>query len=112
MELTGKCKEDFEKWLIISGTYGEEEYHDNEDLLSHFENLKPSMQYGVYVDFFQGTGKKAQVYIAPFFNYDLGTMYEWGAWADGQFVISCEAPKEARTAAIEKANEIYNNNHE
>jgi len=101
MELTGKCKEDFEKWLLYSGVYGEYEYHLDEDLVSHFENLKTSMKYGVYVDFFDSVDIKISM-----------NQYNKDFWVDIQKtffesdILLTRA--EARIVAIEKANEIYN----
>jgi len=107
MKLTGKCKTAFEKWYLNDYTFG----------ISHiafidFKELPMrSMQYGVYQDFFQSLDKEFQVYIGPFFNHDMGTMYEWGAWVRGEFKMSHPTPEEARTAAIEGANKYYNENY-
>ena len=104
MELTGKCKESFEKWLLNNITYN---LVDN--VVEWFYEQPQSMKCGVYVDFFQSIDKKFQVYVAPYFNHDLGIMNEWGAWAKGVYTGSFEEIESARTAAIEKANEIFNN---
>ena len=101
MKLTGKCKVDFEKWLLYCGVYGEYEYHLDEDLVSHFENLKTSMQYGVYVDFFDSVG----IYIIISRDsgwYDVDIAGEWTS------TTTQDNRTEARTLAIEQANEIYN----
>ena len=101
MKLTGKCKVDFEKWLLYCGVYGGYEYHLDEDLVSHFENLKTSMQYGVYVDFFDSVG----IYIIISRDsgwYDVDIAGEWTS------TTTQDNRTEARTLAIEKANEIYN----
>lgn len=96
MELTGKCKEDFEKWKR------RDVFYKNIGIYSL------SMRWGVLQDFFHNSG------------IDIITR-----WKDTRF-ISYAAPHEkndefyratehetraeARTAAIRKANEIYNNN--
>ena len=69
MKLTGKCKEDFYKWLsndfdleenpiTINASYeGDIEVYISE----HFDNLSKSMQYGVYVDFFDSVGIRISI---------------------------------------------------
>jgi hypothetical protein len=95
MKLTGKCKEDFEKW-----------YFDNDknvyiDLKS-FYSLDESMQYGVYVDFFDSVGIDIDIFKTPEGKYLSAVEME------GNDNIH-NTRQEARTAAIEKANELYNN---
>jgi hypothetical protein len=110
MKLTGKCKEDFEKWY---------ESKDNDKyylFTKEFYALHPSMQYGVYQDFFK---KHSEIWIeltsithtvhiirilgkdimSPFYEFEPFTEFE------GSY-------DEARQKAIEKANEIYNANKE
>ena len=106
MRLTGKCKEDFEKWYVdyknwIEYTVNEEGETDiyKIDIKEFFEH-KDSMQYGVFVDFFDSEDIRINIhseidYIQTYVNdNDLGNHF--------QFI------KEARTEAIKKANEIYN----
>ena len=98
MRLKEKCKDDFEKWLIGNP------YDYDEPILSQemtdFYNLPRSFQYGVFVDFFESEDIRINIhseidYIQAYVNYnDLGNHF--------QFI------KEARTAAIKNANEIYN----
>jgi hypothetical protein len=110
MKLTEKCKVDFEKWfnateisdLIIGTVY---HYYGDEDVYFYdaFNNLPPSAKYGVYVDFFDSVG--VSVEIMPL---DCGISYYWlindNEMNDGE----TDTRPEARTEAIEKANEIYN----
>lgn len=103
MELTGKCKEEFEKWLLYCGVYGEYEYHLDEDLLSHFKNLKTSMQYGVYVDFFDSVG----IYIEDKID-SCAKDFRYLATVNFKTKDAYNTRPEARIVAIEKANEIYN----
>tara|TARA_R110000772_G_scaffold29725_2_gene74138 strand:+ start:275 stop:616 length:342 start_codon:yes stop_codon:yes gene_type:complete len=57
MELTGKCKEEFEEWLVCgNGSINFEKYyndrHGSDNPYTWFTDLPQSMQYGVYIDFF------------------------------------------------------------
>jgi hypothetical protein len=95
MQLTGKCKEDFEKFI-----YKKYELNNRVEL-KRFNDYPESMQYGVYVDFFDSCdidsdeiykreesiilNKVQHIFFKPK-DYRLG----------------------ARTATIEKANEFYN----
>tara|TARA_R110000796_G_scaffold104011_8_gene213552 strand:- start:1087 stop:1377 length:291 start_codon:yes stop_codon:yes gene_type:complete len=96
MKLTGKCKEDFEKWLygfgrgIIRYSY------------KGFRELEPSMQYGVYVDFFD-------IYGSIIHSEKPTRSGEWEIFVSDKILIK-ETRTELRTATIEKANEIYNRN--
>jgi hypothetical protein len=108
MTLTGKCKEDFESYLEeldrrdIEGVYCDYNgtfycYNDY-----HFSCLPESMQYGVYVDFFDSVGVRVIISVywedKEYFQVDTHNFSEY----------DINARPEARTAAIEKANEIYN----
>ena len=112
MKLTGQCLKDFEKWLqnepksIISNV-------GNVSLCMTFPynyyQLSNSMQYGVYVDFFDSFGM--QIYTKP-------TVEEkWSVYIDFFWhhilteYIYTKTRHEARTAAINKAIEIYNEKH-
>ena len=92
MRLTGQCEIDFKRWRIAK----KESYLKD----WFFEELMPSMQYGVLIDFFESEDIRINIhseidYIQAYVNdNDLGNHF--------QFI------KEARTAAIKKANEIYN----
>jgi len=106
MKLTGKCKEDFEKWLVCGeGRVNFYKYysdkHGDDDPYLWFTELPTSMQYGVYVDFFDS------VDLSISMNQSNKTY-----WYDIQETLDdCKEVKTrplARTQAIEKANEIYN----
>tara|TARA_R110000744_G_scaffold372161_1_gene483683 strand:- start:1906 stop:2283 length:378 start_codon:yes stop_codon:yes gene_type:complete len=123
MKLTGKCKGAFEKWYMNSSSiYFSAGYHEvlsrlygvsHEGELSVFYHSPESMQYGVYVDWFDSVGVKIVV------DFDTNKN-KWFAWLlrnqrvrvlmrDNIFEqLFLESRPEARTAAIEKANEIYN----
>jgi len=122
MKLTGKGKEDFEKWYIIHyedqyedcGNTPEEQrgyvelkgFPDGVLWCNGFYDLPKSMQYGVYVDFFDSVGIDVRVVkglITQKFNYRISDITQVLALDFG-----LETRHEARTKAIEKANEIYN----
>lgn len=113
MKLTGKCKEDFEKWLIDNDQYGgvvvfsDRQVLSEEDYVVLLYDMHESMQYGVYVDFFDSVGIK--FWITPYYNHDLGVMNEWGSYDEkGLMGVTQKTRQEARQKAIEKANELYN----
>ena len=93
MELTGKCKEGFEEWYL-KGVNNEENYHRH--VITSFYSKSESMQYGVYVDFFDIVGVNSSSFSHyEFYKCNLdNTLFH--------------TRPEARTAAIEKANELHN----
>ena len=108
MELTGKAKEEFEKWYnndIKKQTHKLIHLTDSK----YFNLLTDSMQYGVYVDFFDSVGLK--IFIEP----DKIEMYYLfitpndcvGTYCIGDNIFITR--QEAREQAIKKANEIFNN---
>ena len=111
MKLTGKAKEDFEKWLDSN-----DEIQDtaNRDSLMHhwltfkgFGSLAKSMQYGVYVDWFDSVG--VNISLQSFYYADLDSFRYWVSIRDilkHKYLL--DTRQEARLKAIEKANEIYN----
>jgi hypothetical protein len=111
--LTGKCKEDFEKWLVCGDgrCHFQKYYSDiegNDNPYQWFTELTLSMQYGVYVDFFDSVG--FYLTVRTFFE-----KYEWKVERIDstlrkleQHSENVESRNEARQKAIEKANEIYN----
>ena len=108
MILTGKCKEDFEKWCYTENA--------NESLelmcLRNLYSLTESMQYGVYVDFFDSVG----IYILNkrFGNFKIFNLWYFSIQDSEAVHISnyrentFDSRPETRIKAIEKANEIYN----
>jgi len=100
MELTGKCKEDFENaisyTLVQSGMIKQ---------VDEFYMFPSSMQYGVYVDFFDSVG--IYISIEPYQDYDSDIQF-WCFNIKGFNIIELNTRNEARTEAIKKANEIYN----
>jgi hypothetical protein len=101
MVLTGKCKEDFEKWLS-------NQYTESYKIEEWFYNQRENMKYGVYVDFFDSVG--IQIVI----NWESGDGFEF--WVPGygwntNYADYVQTRQEAREQVIERANDIYNLNH-
>ena len=98
MKLTGKCKEDFEVWCS-NNVWAINPAPTNGSV---FYELPEPMQYGVYIDFFDSLG--TVVFISTYwddkqyFQVDVNNLSEY----------ELNTRPEARTAAITKANEMYN----
>ena len=111
MQITGKAKEAFEKWYSenfkkpLEWTYDEDGKVIQPPSIMRFEILPDPMQYGVYVDFFDSVGIQVNVTGWLMFTYSIsyGTSNVKRLKGD-----TYKTRPEARTAAIEKANEIYN----
>jgi hypothetical protein len=112
MNLTGKCKEEFEKWFTDSDNHkgfdAEQIALDRKYRLDLFYQLYESMQYGVYEDFFDSVGIYIQI---SFYDFDCNN---WQTYLECKESIydynetHFVSRQEARIASIEKANEIYN----
>ena len=100
MELTGKCKKEFDKW------FNNRLFTSLEYLHKVFYNTSESMQYGVYVDFFDSVDIFIQIETRIFDKEHPCYIYSKTVY---NRVGIFKTRAEARTAAIEKANEIYNN---
>ena len=106
MKLTGKCKEDFEEWYIISDCSDIEPIEYNSELNIFWNILSKSMQYGVLEDFFDSVG--IRVY---FQEIDMMEVTFYIMHLDGDkisWVGKKHTRPEVRIKAIEKADEIYN----
>lgn len=102
MILTEQCKEDFEDWIRPQSDKEErgKSYHSYNPYF--FYKLPFSMQYGVLVDFFTSE----EIYITIINEIDfIGIGITPNDYTD----YRSKTLNEARTKAIEKANEIYNN---
>lgn len=105
--LTGKCKEAFEKWYLqtIEPKIG------NLELLSKtvkFYLLPTSMQYGVYVDFFDSVNSNISMQFnekSKTWSWFISKVNSNSLWND----YGIKTRHEARTKSTEKANEIFNN---
>jgi hypothetical protein len=111
MKLTGKCKQDFQNWYFNQEIFDDYyiSYVPKKGMLDEFKcidfkELPKSMQYGVYVDFFDSVGINIEITND---NKHIKTF-----WVDVNAKetddIELNSRSEARTAAIKKANEIYN----
>ncbi len=108
MKLSGKAKEKFEEWYCVNvfASYVYKSYY-NLTTEDYFYNQHPSMQYGVYVDFFDSVGIRLSIrnigcnywYIINYPNKENKPDRYEGRYS--------ERP-ETRTKAIEKANELLN----
>ncbi len=114
MKLTRKCKEDFEKWFIENPEFWKSR-RVQADLIDWFNDLDESMQYGVYVDFFDSIG----IYISDMVdcyhssrNKPQFSTSGFSMCVEGngfcKDIDDLNTRQEAREQAILKANEIYN----
>ncbi len=111
MILNGKCKEEFEKWLI--GYFkGKKEKPTIMDKLNakSLPNSPNSMQWGVYQDYFDSVGVKLIInyYDGNIFPFRVQYCLNGEKWTLSGIRNKFETRPEARTAAIEKACEIRN----
>ena len=95
MKLTDKCKVDFEKWYEPIGNI-------NAIRCYTFYELPNSMQYGVYVDYFDSVDIDTEIVKTLMGKFYI--LINDDRLNDDKF----ESRPEARTQVIEKANEIYN----
>ena len=109
MKLTGKCKDDFEKYMygrkVVSLTR-QDFISKKVYTITHFYNLPESMQYGVYVDFFDSVDMDIVIERRrnDLFLFVIYLQYQYGSG----IIPDKQKRPEARARAIEKANEIYN----
>ena len=106
MELTGKCREEFEKWYFKDFEFNEEiNDFDRRITLSIFYTEKNSMQYGVYVDFFDSVELFIQIETRIFDKEHPCYIYSKTVYNR----VGCfNTRQEARTEAIKKADELRN----
>lgn len=103
MKLTGKAALEFLSWYV---------QNVDTKVLSHvqFRHMPDNVQWGVYVDFFDSKEVKISVcWIEDSFWSEVqisqpSPFSDWVAKYEEEF----KSLAEARKAAIEKANEIYN----
>ncbi len=111
MKLTGNALIAFEKWFMVKcESEGEYRHFIITSLQLKFDNLTNSMKYGVYVDWFDSilffiTNDCISDYCITIENRDY--LYEDENYRE--INIDERTRPEARTKAIEKGNEIYNN---
>lgn len=122
-KMTGKCREDFEKWYI---PYIREQRTDylrfsDESLLRKFDRSIPPMQFGVIVDFAETSG--VHITMIPHWKSKEGFSIRVGFHVVNNEIIDShflrpdeESPffkeyktrLEAREAATKEFNRIYN----
>jgi hypothetical protein len=108
MKLTDKAEIAFEKWLnenykILLDAFPSPHGGNYEVWVNYyFEHLPEAMKYGVYVDWFDNVG----IYI-EIERYVLSGKNKWGCRIDEKNVH--DTRPQARTSAIHKANEKFNN---
>lgn len=99
--LTGKCKEDFDDYWL---NYEIQNKTLDDIAINVFNKLPLSMQYGVYVDFFDSVGLTIS---ETYFTLNNSFSCFIGREKRG---FNAFSRQEARIKAIEKAVEIYNLN--
>ena len=104
MKLTGKCLGVFESWWYKL-KLDEKIFKGYECVIDDFYDSLSSMQYGIYVDFFDSVGIDIQATSIIEANH-----IEYVVRVNLSIIeLSFKTRHEARTEAIKKANEIYNN---
>jgi len=119
MKLTGKCKEEFEKWLSDQDCYNYETLEvDCDNALGMnphevywfvvFDKLPRDFKYGVYVNYFDSVLISVSCYriSKEWVQYDVIDYKHDDFNVDEQ--ESYRTRQEARDKAIEKANQIRN----
>ncbi len=102
MELTGKAKEDFEKY--IDTDYNNIEVRGSG--CSILEYLEDCMIYPIYIDFFDSVGLNITLTL----EFDYGYIIQENRYDEIEEVKKWYNTRdEATKEAIIKANEIYNN---
>jgi hypothetical protein len=109
MELTGKCKEEFKKWLNVNyKDCGVVRYSKdvNWSVFDLFYKLPKSMQYGLLEDYFDSVGidivierRRSDLFLFVIYS---NCLYGSG------LIPNKQSRLKARIAAIEKANELRN----
>jgi len=120
MMLTGKCKEDFEKWYFKNHVKTTKKFkdlwpHEYHDIYDWFYGINLSFRYGVYVDFALFKGYILDV--QPILNYDdekytevtnwLSNIIELGK-TSGFDMDDSDTLDEARKRVVKKFDELYN----
>ena len=102
MILTGKTKEDFERWLHSNDELIKEGIYDDTYLTDVFEELPLNLQYASIIEWFDSV----KIHItSDYFELNKGFYSEI---LNENFAIVKPTRQEALTEAIKKANEIYN----
>ena len=102
MILTGKTKEDFERWLHSNDVLIKEGIYDDTYLTDVFDKLPLNLQYASITEWFDSVGI---IITSDYFELNKGFYSEI---LNENFEIIKPTHQEALTEAIKKANEIYN----
>ncbi len=119
MILTKECKEDFEIWFEDNPSIFTVGMIQDIIPLKMFYKLPYSMQYGVYVEFFNNVGIYPVIINEAYsdgvntlwqvFEYDPGNYDNWSNRSSGLYGDNGDYTlDEARAASIAKSNELYN----
>ena len=105
--LKGKAKEKFEEWLLDNHTetlysIGHFLEPTRVEYLEFFNDLPPQFQWGVIEGFADSQHKLITIkaIAEPFLKFRV--------YIDFMFVNECDTRQEARTAAIERLNQLIN----
>lgn len=103
MEITGKCKRDFEVWLfdwLSINIANEGEIPQQEDI-DFFYKYPNAMKWGVFIEFFD----YKMIDIDDFFEEEIGIILIKNEGIGDMAVFN----KEARVETVKTINEYYNN---
>ena len=112
MILTGKCKEDFERWLYSNDVLIKDGIYDDTYLIEVFDELPLNLQYASIIEWFDSV----VVYINTTYeeyediqvkNFPV-KIKTWSVWINELLLEGFNSRQDALTEAIKKANEIYN----
>lgn len=119
--LTGQCKKDFQKWLDYDFWDKQQpiiipDYYDGFDTSiypsDHFNVLPLSMQWGVFVDFFDSVGIRINIFEAVLLDFHVRfDLYDGDLFKStiNQMILGDRGY--TRTEAVSMANELYNKKH-
>jgi hypothetical protein len=110
--MKGKAKEQFEEWYNENYEFVEMPSIDDSFCINTFYELPEAMQWGVYQDFADSIG--VRITIAVFYDQMLKYTRGYELRVNDELVFDSgdvfETRQEARNAAIEKLNELINQN--
>lgn len=108
--LTGKCKQDFEKW------YNSLFFKLGKKRMIHWDvfynDLSPSMQHGVYVDFFDSIENPAvEIFTTASYlrHENYFSVVGWKEAPHEREITNFKTRPEARIESIKQADIMYNN---
>ena len=110
MELTGKTEVAFNKfWYKFRSQSKQKNVYQL--TLKQFNNLPESMRWGVYVDFFDLTGISIEICREKGYQVDIEVYDDQGTEFFVPSIRKIASRPLARTAAITKANELFNDGY-